>query len=275
MNKLSSGAVCCFHDGDAVSSEPITTFNEKSLTKCRIVLQRRKEKDLKYSNVTLPIAAKSKEGYHISCYRKFIALPKNHRIEELCEKQLKGSERTKRSLDTTSSNNGIWKPICFFCNQSRKRSAGKTEFVTKELKYHGVCRVKYQKKAEYASGQKKNQRGHWHLERERYADAFAALANQVEEDVIRGKQVYRLNDLLRMYQSIIREDSDEFKDTTLAYQHLKDKLCKHFGERIRLEKCESIKGILAFLLLYLLWKQSKPTIYQKKRSSPNILLLLY
>ena len=234
-----SGAVCCLHNGDPTSSEPIICLSEKSLAKCTLVLQRRKENHLKYSDVTPPIGVISKEGYHISCYRKFIALPKKHRIEENIPEAKQRTERAKRYLNTTSPNTGIFKPVCLFCNQSRKRTAGKTidllkvttkdfenkvkqyaewkndqemlvkitdvDFVAKEIRYHGMCRVKYQKEAEYVSGQKKNQRGHWHLEREIYADAFVALANQVEEEIIRGKQVYRVNDLLIMYQSLIRE----------------------------------------------------------------------
>ena len=49
-----------------------------------------------------------------------------------------------------------------------------------------------------------------------------------------------------MYQYLIRDGNEQFQDATPAYQHLKEKLTNHFGERIRLEKCDTIRGTLVF-----------------------------
>ena len=121
----------------------------------------------------------------MSCYRKFIALPKKHRLEEKEKVTTKLESMSRRSLNENSiisSSTGIFKPVCIFCIQSRKRSPGKTlhlmssafkeiensikkfaqwknddavltkitcvDFVSKEVRYHGPCRVKYQRQRE-------------------------------------------------------------------------------------------------------------------------------
>ena len=118
---------CCLHSGNMPTSETTTLFNEKTLVKCQLVLQKRKDNNLKHADVILPHDVNFKEGFHMSCYRKFIALPKKYRIEE--EVPSTSNTRAKRSLDkntTSSSHTGIFMPICLFCNQTRKRIAGKT-----------------------------------------------------------------------------------------------------------------------------------------------------
>ena len=50
--------------------------------------------------------------------------------------------------------------------------------------------VKYQKEAEYSHSHKNYEKRFWH--------------NQIEKDIIQEKQVFRLNDLLKMYQYLIR-----------------------------------------------------------------------
>ena len=88
-------------------------------------MQKRKAGNLKYSEAVLPCAIDNLSGYHISCYRKFVALPKKHRSNEEDKPKSTSRRSLKRSLESSSSA-GIFKPECIFCRQSRKRSCGKT-----------------------------------------------------------------------------------------------------------------------------------------------------
>lgn len=215
----------------------------------------------------------------MSCYRKFVALSKKHRLEEEKKPKLMPRRNLDRNHSSTCTT-GIFKPVCLFCNQSRKRSGGKIiplinasskeieesvkkfakwkddqemlakvsciDFVAKEVKHHGPCRAKYQKEAELISGKNKKDKGFWHREQERYNKCFDALGNHINDTVISGKQVFLLSDLLRMYQSPIRDESEEFKDATPANAHLVEKITKHFGDKIKLEKVNSPRGTLLF-----------------------------
>ena len=215
-------------------------LTKKSLEKCRQVLHKRKEGNLKYADTALPSIVDHQSGYHMSCYQKFIALPKKHRLEEKEKVTTKLESVSRRSLNESfiiSSSTGIFKPVCIFCNQSRKRSGEKTldlicaaskeiensiikfaqqknddavltkitcvAFVLKEVRYHGPRRVKYQREAECIKGFNKKEKVYWHRERERYTDCFNSLANHINETVIIGRQVFLLNDILQMYQFLI------------------------------------------------------------------------
>ena len=125
----------------------------------------------------------------MSCYQKFIALPKKHGLEEKEKVTTKLESMSRRGLNESSiisSSTGILKPVCIFCNQSRKRLDGKTldlisaaskeiensikkfaqvknddamltkitsvDFVSKEVRYHDPCQLKYQREAECIKG---------------------------------------------------------------------------------------------------------------------------
>ena len=75
----SSERKCCLHADKSPTVEPIILFNEESLAKCRQVLQKRKGGNLKYAGTVLLSIGDHQSNYHMSCYRKFIALPKKHR----------------------------------------------------------------------------------------------------------------------------------------------------------------------------------------------------
>ena len=128
------------------------------------------------------------------------------------------------------SNAGIFSKICLFCSNARKKVKGKeqklinveisdfqekvTQYATwlqdqpmptritavdltsKEAKYHGVCRVKYQSEAESTfEGWKTNlnvtfSHGHslWHKERKAHAEAFNALKIYNEDRILEKKK---------------------------------------------------------------------------------------
>ena len=188
----------------------------------------------------------------MSCYQKFNALPKKHRLEEKEKAPTKLESMSRRSLNESSIISSS--PVCIFCNQSRKRSGGKTldlisaaskeiensikkfaqwknddamltkitcvDFVSEEFRYHGPCRVKYQREVEYINGFNKKEKVYWDREPEKYTDCFNSLDNHINETVIIGRQVFLLNDILQMYQFLIRDGDDEFKDATPMVTHL-------------------------------------------------------
>ena len=233
------------------------SINKKSLEKFLQVLQSRKEGNLKYAGTTRLSIIDHQTGYHMSCYRKFIAVPKKHRLEEKEKVTTKFKSMARRSLNESSiiaSSTGISKSVCIFCNQPWRRSVGKTldlisaaskkietsiknfaqwnnddsvlpkiicvDFVLKEIRYHGPCRFKYQWQGEFIKGFNKKEKVYWHRERERYVDCFISLVNDINETVITDGQVFLLNDILQIYHSFIRDGDDEFKDATPTVTHL-------------------------------------------------------
>ena len=128
------------------------------------------------------------------------------------------------------SNAGIFSKICLFCSNSRKKVKGKeqklinveisdfqekvTQYATwlqdqpmptritavdltsKEAKYHGVCRVKYQSEAEsILEGRKtslnvafSHSHSLWHKERKAHAEAFNALKIYIEDRIWKKKK---------------------------------------------------------------------------------------
>ena len=56
--------------------------------------------------------------------------------------------------------------------------------------------------------------------KEKYADCFISLVNDINETVIIDAQVFLLNDILQMYHFFIWDGDDEFKDATPTITHL-------------------------------------------------------
>lgn len=60
------------------TSGKILLYNEKTLTKNHIILQARQTHNLKYSDVVLPSQISPTVGYHVCCYKNFIAIKKQY-----------------------------------------------------------------------------------------------------------------------------------------------------------------------------------------------------
>ena len=227
----------------------ITIFNQDSLRKCQDILKIRKRNKLKYHDqVALPTIQDSFHGYHMSCYRRFVALSQSQRsrIESAAkEKEPEITRLTRASSDIIngSSSAGIFKPVCLFCQQSRKRLKGvqqklvsvetkefeknikkytewkndenmlraitSVDFVAKEVKYHSSCRITYQRESEVmhkkTSGQENNVKSQWHKDRETYNTAFEIMAAYVKDKIINQKQVLLLTTLIRFYQAVLQD----------------------------------------------------------------------
>ena len=73
------GLVWCLHgreEGKYVGD--ILLFHDESIKKCNLVLKIRKEENLKYADVPIH-QINANDGYHLCCYKRFVALPKSHR----------------------------------------------------------------------------------------------------------------------------------------------------------------------------------------------------
>ena len=216
---------CVLHYGDGSSDGTIVPFVDRTLDKCRTVLSIPKVKNLKYKKVVLPGNVNNKKtGYHPECYRKFTALgrnvpPKNNDFE------LKSVHtRSKSTLASGPSSTGIMPKICIFCTKKDKKhngskqklvsmetgnfegkiknyaatlgdqallsKLGSVNFVAKEIRYHGICRTKYQTAVEQVSKTSQNKKAAkrsiniWHRGREVHSVAFKSICWLVENQII-------------------------------------------------------------------------------------------
>ena len=135
--------ICVLHDDDKSKNDTtkIIPFNKESLEKCQNILKIRCKAGLKYSSKTLPDDVNNTHGYHISCYRRFVALPSKYRNEVTADysfsdtsitdinSPIKGNINGESSLYTRSkctslkplSASGVFPSVCLFCNKQRKK----------------------------------------------------------------------------------------------------------------------------------------------------------
>ena len=118
-------------------------------------------------------------------------------------------------------------------------------FITKEVKYHNTCRLKYQNEAEKTPAGRKSlskedcnlAKCHWHIERDVHKTAQEALVSYIEENIITNNEVYFLTNLCRYYNLLLKEiGGEDFKDADTTVQNLTDKIKREFGDRIGITK---------------------------------------
>ena len=85
-----------------------TLFTGDTLRESKIVLDIRKEQKLKYCEVTLPEVTDRKHGFHIECYRRFIALPRFHRVNY--KDQLEKLHQPRKEKSTVVSTRSSFSP---------------------------------------------------------------------------------------------------------------------------------------------------------------------
>ena len=68
------GKCCSLHIRDGQETGKITLFRKETLEKCKFMLALRKQHNLKYKNVALPVTVGSFYGFHLNCYKRFTAL---------------------------------------------------------------------------------------------------------------------------------------------------------------------------------------------------------
>ena len=281
-----SDPFCVLHaaSNEKCTSEAIIIFKPETLRRCEDILSFRKQQQLKYYNkVTLPTALDDSSGYHISCYRRFVALSEaqRKRFNEISSNT--NNEENFRAATTrnntesgvqTKSASGVFRAVCLFCQQARKRVKGteqklvnvetkdfeenirkyatwkndeymlrnisNIDFVSKEVKYHSFCRIQYQRESELAHGKEKQSIG----DRSVYQKAFDLTAQFVEDRIIKGKDVYYLTDLTNYFNAALQEYSGE--DCNSSSQKLEKRLKDHFNETIKVEKGKTRRGNIVY-----------------------------
>lgn len=104
------------------------------------------------------------------------------------------------------------------------------DLVAREVHYHSHCRKEYTRK-----GCRNSSAGD--IEAAQMLDAhecaFKFICNYVDENIIIGLKVERLNMIREKYLMYMLENSPEFYNENYKTYKLKDKLIKHFGQRIQ------------------------------------------
>ena len=118
---------CVLHRGtEGVNAGNILLFNENTLSERKFVPTNRKNEELKYLSIVLLESIETDRGYHIVCYRRFIALSQQQR--EITGEQWGSGSQNKTVLTRSgitspkcNSNAGIFPKICLFCSSARKK----------------------------------------------------------------------------------------------------------------------------------------------------------
>ena len=129
------------------------------------------------------------------------------------------------------------------------------DFVSKEVLYHGICRVEYQNKAKAIKDKEANnlnmerKDSAWHLAREIHKSAFEALTLFLDEVVVGKREVCLMSDVNNHYQVLLSEISGHFDvnlEIETTSQKLEGKLINHYGDKITVAKGKTKRGSLVF-----------------------------
>ena len=119
------------------------------------------------------------------------------------------------------------------------------DFIAKEVRYHSMCRVEYQRKAELRSTKKPTST--WHNSRDTHDTAFHQICQFVNEKIINGDEAYLMKYLTSHYHSVLSDiNTSAAKDVIFTTQHLQDKLFKHFGEKIKIDQGNKKRGNIIY-----------------------------
>ena len=223
-------------DGYKDGTITVFNMNTLELCKKILLVRNSKNLNGMYGGLKLPGKVDLTSGFHIECYRRFTALGKNMvALNQKEETKSNKSAYTTRSQTTElapySSSTGVLPKICIFCTKKDKKhntkkhklvrvqtdefeknvktyagwlkdtamlaKLGDLDFVAKEIHYHGICRTKYQTKAERTQPKKqKSLSGTWRHARDVHAESFKSICNMIETQVIREKETVLMSEIL-------------------------------------------------------------------------------
>lgn len=81
----------------------LNLFTQDTLNKCTDILKIRKEHNLKFQNVNFPSVLSDIEGYHVKCYRNFMALISKYKLTSTA---IESSSSTIPLLEPSTSTSG-------------------------------------------------------------------------------------------------------------------------------------------------------------------------
>lgn len=109
--------------------------------------------------------------------------------------------------------------------------------------YHPICRTTYQNNSE-AIVAKNKPHGNWHLLRETHKQAFKAICEFIDNEIVQNKKVYYLSNVFQRYKNLLFENcnAEECKQDFKSYtpQNLQEKILKHFVDAIIISASESV-----------------------------------
>ena len=163
----------------------------------------------------------------------------------LQKKKVQGNKHTLISCTTTSVQEQIKRTARWRKDHRLLAIVGDVNFISKEVKYHNVCRLQYERVAKLTpagiaarkmEGEKdpeQSSKTEWQTMRKAHATAFAGLKFCIEESIIKKKEVYSLCGLNKPYRSILQEivGHDDLLPTSQKHQQ---EICKTFRCKIRI-----------------------------------------
>ena len=100
-------------------------FKTDTLSKCTQIVSVRKKQNLKYTKLVLPSYIDYIHGFHMSCYRKFAALPKTQRENnnDICNQHDQPTRITRSNLTSPaiSSRTRIILKCAYFAIKNAKK----------------------------------------------------------------------------------------------------------------------------------------------------------
>ena len=105
------GDMCCLHeDVDGANVGAIITFAHGTLMKCQETLKIRQEKQLGGTHFLLPEDINTSEGFHISCYYKFINLAERKTVKRHLHPSLLRTNYQPKNTKSCLSNARSYSP---------------------------------------------------------------------------------------------------------------------------------------------------------------------
>lgn len=86
------------------SDEKTVKFTSTTLDKSKLILKIRKDNNLKFNDISLPEEVNANTGYHVQCYKNFLAVMKKYRMSEL-----------PSSSNLSASSSGIYYELLLLC----------------------------------------------------------------------------------------------------------------------------------------------------------------
>ena len=160
------------------------------------------------------------------------------------EKKIKNVEQKLVSAETAQFAANIQEYAEMKEDENLLKQIRDQDFVAKGLRYHANCRSLYQSQARAMSKNGNQPRtGYISREKEVHREAFDSLISYIEQNVIEKREVHLLTDLNTYYTATVHEiGGEDFQHATPTAQKLDEKLTKHFGERIVVQKGKTKRG---------------------------------
>ena len=111
------------------------------------------------------------------------------------------------------------------------REVNGVDLLTREACYHNTCRREYNRCVGPQEPDTQSTEDAKRLEAHR--QAFAHICEYSEKHIIQGSHVERMTMLHERYLSFLQEHSPEYYNADYKTDKVKEKLYKHFGDKIK------------------------------------------